>query len=62
MQTHAVGVVLFCFPHCVKRGRYVTPEQCVGNDAVQSLITGSSENREFTHGRMALALGRRLEA
>lgn len=61
-ETHAVGVVLFCLPHCVNRGRYVTPEQHAGNDAVLSLITGSRENREFTHGRIGLALGRRLEA
>lgn len=50
------------FGHCVNRGRYVTAVQSIGNDAVQSLITGSRENREFTHGRISLALGRRLEA
>ncbi len=60
--THAVGVGLLCLWHCINTGRYVTPEQRVGNDAVQSLITGSRENREFTHGRIGLALGRRLEA
>lgn len=55
-------IMLLCLWHCVNRGRYVTPEQSIGNDAVQSLITGSRENREFTHGRIGLALGRRLEA
>lgn len=61
-HTHEVGAVLLCLLNCVSRGRYVTPEQSIGNDAVQSLITGSRENREFTHGRIGLALGRRLEA
>lgn len=43
--SHAVDLVLLCLWQCVNRGRYVTPEQSVGNDAVQSLITGSRENR-----------------
>lgn len=58
---HTYSGCCFRLWHCVNRKRYVTPEQSIGNDAVQSLITGSRENREFTHGRFGLALGRRLE-
>lgn len=52
---------VLCHSVCGIVERYVTPEQSIGNDAFHSLITGSRENREFTHGIFSLALGRRLE-
>lgn len=58
MQVNACSIAELLFVE----HRQICKFRCIGNDVVQSLITGSSENRGFTHGRISLALGWRLEA